>query len=166
MITTKQIAQAAGVAEGTLFRVFDSLSDILDATVAAYLSVDRLDEQLAHTELGTTIEEKTRSAIAWIDEDFGAMRTLFAAAHLNGGAQPHASSCLRDQLGLRAQAVTEWLQGQFAPNTHELAVDAATYVELLRTLALGHASRFGTPVLDIDQLTRFALDGARRKDAA
>lgn len=166
-ITTKQIAQAAGVAEGTLFRVFDSLSDILDATVSSCLSVALLQEQLARTDLGSTLEEKTRGVIAWIDDDFDAMRTIFAAAHLNGGAQPPASSCIRDQLSTRSQVLTDWLTQQFEPHTDDLTVEPATYVSLLRTLALGHASRF-TPssTLDVRQLAHFALEGARRKDTA
>mgnify|MGYP002138799000 CR=1 FL=1 len=33
-LTTKQVAEAAGVAEGTIFRVFDSLQDLIEAMLA------------------------------------------------------------------------------------------------------------------------------------
>ena len=63
-VTTRQVAEAAGVAEGTIFRVFDSLQELVDATIMEAFSERQLRDTLDHTDLGDTVESKTAAAIA------------------------------------------------------------------------------------------------------
>jgi len=57
-VTTRQIADAAGVAEGTLFRVFADKQEIVDAAVARYLDPTPTLEALAAIDLAAPVEDK------------------------------------------------------------------------------------------------------------
>ena len=46
-VTTRQVAEAAKVAEGTLFRVFPTRRDLIAATIADHLSPERLADIFA-----------------------------------------------------------------------------------------------------------------------
>lgn len=160
-ITTKQIAEAAGVAEGTLFRAFGSLNEILEATIIEFLSIDRLLHKLSTVDLGSDLESKTRHTIEFFQQDFSKARKVLAAVHLDHGD----GACLRDQFSERIDALVQELSTRFELHRDELSLAPEIFVGLLKTLSLGAAARAPlTKSFDIDTLTRFALDGGRRKD--
>jgi AcrR family transcriptional regulator len=57
-VSTRQIAQAANVAEGTIFRVFDSKNDLIDQTVMRVVSAERSVELLQQIDPQLELEEK------------------------------------------------------------------------------------------------------------
>jgi AcrR family transcriptional regulator len=57
-VSTRQIAEAAGVAEGTLFRVFDSKEDLIDNTVARAFSAEPTVAVLREIDVALGLEER------------------------------------------------------------------------------------------------------------
>jgi AcrR family transcriptional regulator len=67
-VTTRQIAEAAGVAEGTLFRVFDDKEAILRAVVLDVLRPEPALEALDRIELGVPLEDFLAKVVATVRE--------------------------------------------------------------------------------------------------
>lgn len=57
-VSTRQIAEAAGVAEGTLFRVFDNKEDLINSTVARTFSAEPTVLQLQEIDPDVEFEER------------------------------------------------------------------------------------------------------------
>ncbi|HEY1280772.1 MAG TPA: TetR family transcriptional regulator [Acidimicrobiales bacterium] len=62
-VTTKQIADAAGVAEGTIFRVFADKEAVIDAAVAAALDTAPTERALAAIGRDIPFEARLESAV-------------------------------------------------------------------------------------------------------
>ncbi|MHA6513184.1 TetR/AcrR family transcriptional regulator [Tessaracoccus sp. Z1128] len=166
-LTTRMVAEAAGVAEGTIFRVFDSLDDLISATISEALSAERLATHLAASDLTGDIETQTRAAIELIEQYLHSVHTMFVAAH--GAAKhtaPHAAQCARTELEARTAELDAWMTEAFEPHAPRITIPLDAFATLLRTFAVGHASRFVSSSLSLDDLARLALHGALRKDTA
>ncbi|MBB1517564.1 TetR/AcrR family transcriptional regulator [Tessaracoccus sp. MC1679] len=166
-LTTRMVAEAAGVAEGTIFRVFDSLDDLVAATISEALSAERLADRLAASDLDGDIETQTRTAIELIEQYLHSVHTMFVAAHgATKHSAPHAAQCARTELEARTTELDAWMTDHFEPYRSQITIPLDAFATLLRTFAVGHASRFVSSSLSLDDLARLALHGALRKDIA
>lgn len=160
-LTTKQVAEAAGVAEGTIFRVFDSLNHLIDATTLEALSSRRLQAEIATITPGDTLASKTRAAVAMLAKRMGDIRSLLHVAHTRPASD--GGACLRDELDARRLEIERWLLDLLEPHVDELAIAPEVFVDFLRTLALGHVITTHSTPLDVDSIADLALTGATRK---
>lgn len=161
-LTTRVVAEAAGVAEGTLFRVFPTLPDLLGATYTEFLSRDRLMARLGDVELGDTLESRTLGCVRGIVDYFTHIHAVLPLPRHDTDNAPHAI-CVRDAHTQRFADVRDWVVATIAPHADALTVTPETYAHFLKALAMGMAmARPGG--LTPEDITRFALDGARRKD--
>ncbi len=159
-VTTKQVAEAAGVAEGTIFRVFDSLQDLVDAAIMSAFSPERLQELLRGVDLGDDLATKTSGTLVLLAQRMDTIRSLMMAIHhAHGQPQP----CLREELEARRRELDAWLVERFAEHEPELSVSPSHYVAYLRLLATGTVLHLDSGI-DTDATASLALNGALRKE--
>lgn len=163
-LTTKQVAEAAGVAEGTIFRVFDSLPALIDATTREALSAKRLQRDLTAVGTPSSLQEVTEQAIALLVRRMTDIRSLLHTVHHSANSDD--GTCLRGELEARKHEVEDWLITRLEPHLHELSDELRDnprrFVEYLRTLALGHVFHHGDSALTTHDLAALALQGARK----
>ena len=80
-VTTRQIAEAAGVAEGTLFRVFDDKHVILVAALARALDPEPVVEQIRRIDARQSLDTVLREVVDVVAGRSQEIRGVMAVAH-------------------------------------------------------------------------------------
>lgn len=164
-LTTRMVAEAAGVAEGTIFRVFPTLQDLLAATYVEYLSGERLAARLAGVDPGDSLEEATSAALVALA---GYIESVHFALHppQKPDVKPTAHAVeAKEQFKARFKDLLDWLALTFEPHSPDMTITPQSYAHFLLTLSLGR--HMGRPAgLEIPEITEFALNGARRRTTA
>jgi AcrR family transcriptional regulator len=137
-VSTRQIAEAAGVAEGTIFRAFATKEALIDAVIEDAFNVQHTCDELAKVDLGLSLEERLVAAVTILQER---LRRVFA---LFGSLQLRSESHDRDSFRARQQADNELLNRAIAtlikPDQDRLRLDVLDAAGALRatTFAMSH----------------------------
>ncbi len=148
-MTTKQIADAAGVAEGTLFRAFTDKETLISAAVDEAFDARETVHQLRDVEIIAT-----RLDAVW--ELIAALR-LFGPPESRPQGRAAAS---REQM---RQLLPQELMALIEPDGEQLRVDTAQAARILNlvTVACTHPRITEANPLTSDEIVDLLLDGLR-----
>jgi AcrR family transcriptional regulator len=83
-VTTSQIARAAGIGEGTIFRAFKDKDELFDACTAEALRPDHVLDAIAEIPVGQPLEDRLVEAAEALGAHLERMGALMGALHASG----------------------------------------------------------------------------------
>jgi AcrR family transcriptional regulator len=99
-VTTSQIARAAGIGEGTIFRAFKDKDELFDACTAEALRPDHVLDAIADIPLDQPLEDRLVEAAEALGAHLERMGALMGALHASGRVKHRdPEQRLKDQRG-------------------------------------------------------------------
>jgi len=163
-VTTRQIAEACGVAEGTIFRAFPDKKSLITAALEKALDPTSMIAEIARIDRSLPLEPRLRAAARILHERLTSLFSLLVAMRFNRPPRPVANSSFPNRHQERHAAVIDAVTDLLRPDAHLLRRSPMEVAQLLNALILSGAHPLisaGAP-LDSDEIVSVLLDGVRR----